>query len=74
MAHQYRTEVIGSLLRPEYLKVARKRWEGLSSKTSIRYRMREKFHNEPMNGCIWPRAVAHSNAQLKSTDTRSQTT
>jgi 5-methyltetrahydropteroyltriglutamate--homocysteine methyltransferase len=27
MAHQYRTEVIGSLLRPEYLKVARKRWE-----------------------------------------------
>jgi 5-methyltetrahydropteroyltriglutamate--homocysteine methyltransferase len=27
MAHQYRAEVIGSLLRPEYLKVARKRWE-----------------------------------------------
>jgi 5-methyltetrahydropteroyltriglutamate--homocysteine methyltransferase len=27
MAHQYRTEVIGSLLRPDYLKVARKRWE-----------------------------------------------
>lgn len=27
MAHQYRTEVIGSLLRPKYLKVARKRWE-----------------------------------------------
>jgi hypothetical protein len=48
--------------------------DGLSSKTSIRYRMREKFHNEPMNGCNWPRAVDHSNAQLKSTDTRSQTT
>ena len=28
MAHQYRTEVIGSLLRPEYLKGARKRWDG----------------------------------------------
>jgi 5-methyltetrahydropteroyltriglutamate--homocysteine methyltransferase len=27
MAHQYRAEVIGSLLRPEYLKIARKRWE-----------------------------------------------
>jgi hypothetical protein len=28
MAHQYRTEVIGSLLRPEYLNGARKRWDG----------------------------------------------
>jgi len=27
MAHQCRAEVIGSLFRPEYLKVARKRWE-----------------------------------------------
>jgi len=27
MGHQYRAEVIGSLLRPEYLKVARERWE-----------------------------------------------
>ena len=27
MAHQRRAEVIGSLLRPEYLKVARKRWD-----------------------------------------------
>jgi hypothetical protein len=27
MANEYRAEVIGSLLRPEYLKQARKRWE-----------------------------------------------
>ena len=27
MGDKYRTEVIGSLLRPEYLKIARKRWE-----------------------------------------------
>src|SRR5271170_7237606 len=27
MANQYRAEVIGSLLRPEYLKQARRRWE-----------------------------------------------
>jgi len=27
MANEYRAEVIGSLLRPEYLKQARQRWE-----------------------------------------------
>src|SRR5271170_2836228 len=27
MANEYRSEVIGSLLRPEYLKQARQRWE-----------------------------------------------